>query len=98
MKDSARALLREMPIEAVRAAYGEGVDVWAVYCRRHVNQFQWETVKRAGIVLAVLLGALCTGALIIGGIALANKEAINKAERSAMAQCERTVLSAGPRR
>ncbi|KJS38313.1 MAG: hypothetical protein VR70_10310 [Rhodospirillaceae bacterium BRH_c57] len=49
-KHSARALLREMPVDAVRYGYAHGVDVWAVYCERKYDPFRWETVRRAAIV------------------------------------------------
>lgn len=48
--NSARALLLEMHVEAVRYAYAQGVDVWAVWLARNVDPFRWENVKRAATV------------------------------------------------
>lgn len=53
-RESARALLREMDVEAVRVAYDQGVDVWAVYCGRRADPVRWEQVKRAATVMAAM--------------------------------------------
>lgn len=54
MRDTARALLKEMHPEAVRVAEGRGIDVWAVYTNRKNDPFRWEQVKRAASVIAAL--------------------------------------------
>lgn len=54
MRDSARDLLRELPVDAVRWGYAQGWDVWAAYQDRRRSPLTWTRFRRACLIGSVL--------------------------------------------